>query len=181
MSTASQAAGLTPPAVTKPLLHRSTLGRKYDDMEEINTPRPGKRAKVTFDSNVEVRVMGEWEKAPEFIQEEVRHALDKHVTGDSSIYIQVKDIYGRDKNTEDEPSDITLQNYTAALLSNVSSLNKSRSDLVFAILNSQWLGRQENYIKLYVRFLANLVSAQGLFLADTLQMLVENLTIGKKP
>lgn len=179
MSTVSQAAGLTTPAVTKPLLRRPTLGRKYDDMEEVSTPKSGKRAKVTFDSDVEVRVMGEWEKAPEFIQEEVRRALERHVMGDSSIYVQVKDIYRRYKNSEDEPSDTTLQNYTAALLSNVSSLNKSRSDLVYAVLNSQWLGRQEDYIRLYVRFLANLVSAQGVFLADTLRMLVENLTIGK--
>lgn len=179
MSTVSQAVGLTPSAALKPLLHRPTLGRKNDDMEEISTPRPAKRAKVAFDSDVQVRVMEEWEKAPEFVQEEVRWALENHAIGDNSIYTQLIDIYGRDKRIEEEPSDTVLQNYTAALLSNVSSLNKSCSELVFAVLSSQWLGRQEQYIKLYVRFLANLVSAQGMFLADTLRMLVENLTIGK--
>lgn len=181
MSIVSQAASLTPPTVTKSLLRRPTQGRKYDDMEENDTPRSGKRAKVTFGTDVEIRLTRDWEKAPEYIQEEVRRALDKHVMGDNSYYNRVKDIYGTKKTAKDEASDDVLQSYTAALLSNVSSLNKSCSDLVFAVLNSSWLGRQDEYIRLYIRFLANLVSVQGVFLADTLRMLVENLTIGKWP
>lgn len=157
---------------------RSALVRKRDDKEDTS-PAPEKRAKVTFDSDVKTNVVGRWEKPVELIQQEVRHALGDDSAADNSSYTQVKDVYARNAASEDEPSSGTLQKYTMALMNNVSSLSKSRSELVFAILNSQWLGRQQEYVALYVRFLANLASAQGVFLTDTFRMLVENLTAGK--
>lgn len=122
--------------------------------------------------------MRDWEKAPQLIQEEVRRALEQHALGDASDYDQVKDIYAANSKVEDGPSTSTLRNYTQALLGNVSLLNRSCSSLVHAVLESQWLGRQDNYFILYVRFLANLASAQGVFRADVLRMLVANLAAG---
>lgn len=123
--------------------------------------------------------MEDGEKAPQPIQEEVRCALEQHAQGDSSGYLYVKEIYASKRKIEDEPSTATLRIYTMALLGNVSSLNRSRSDLVHTVLNSKWLGRHEEYATLFVRFAANLVSTQGIFLVDVLQMLVDNLTAGK--
>lgn len=120
--------------------------------------------------------MDDWEKAPQLIQEEVRRAFAKRVGGDSSGYDKLKNVYSPKKDEEDEPSSTVMKNYTVALLSNVSALNKSNSDLVHVILSSEWLGRQEDYVALYVRLLANLASAHGIFLGDAMRMLVDNLT-----
>lgn len=44
------------------------------------------------------------------------------------------------------------------------------------IIRSEWLGRSDDYVSLFTRLLANIVTAQGMFLADVLKMLVDNLT-----
>lgn len=179
MTTFARPPGPPSAVPTKLLPGRHTLIRKRLELEEASSPSSAKKPKVSFNSNVEVRVVGEWEKTPELIQEEVGRALEKQARGDDSSYLEVKDIYSADKTTENEPSTTTLRNYTAALIGSVSLLNKSRSDLVYAILESPWLQRPEEYATIYIRFLANLVSAQGVYLSDALRMLVENLTAGE--
>lgn len=181
MSTAPRALGSAPALTAKQPLRRPTLVRKRDDRDmELDTPpSPGKRAKVSFDPEVQVTVVDEWEKAPEIIREEVRRALEKRALGDKSGYDRVVEIYSAQPTGEDAPSPTTIRNYTVALLGNVSLLNKSVSTLVHALLNSQWLGRDEAYITLYIRLLGNLVSAQAGYLTEVLRMLVDNLTSGK--
>ena len=44
------------------------------------------------------------------------------------------------------------------------------------IIHSEWLGRSDDYVSLFTRLLGNIVTAQGIFLADALRMLVGNLT-----
>lgn len=179
MSTLSRVAKPAPAPVIEPLLRRPNLVRKRNDIEGDTPSSPEKRPKVSFDPNVEVRVMSDWENPPQFIQEEVRRALEQHAQGDDSAYYhQVIEIYAAKSNDEDNPSITTIRNYTQALLGNVSSLDRSCAGLVHAVLESQWLGRQEEYFTLYVRFLANLVSAQRVFLLDVLRMLVGNLAAG---
>lgn len=181
MSTAPRALGSAPALTAKQPLRRPTLVRKRDDtdMEFDTPPIPGKRAKVSFDSEVQVRVVDEWEKAPELIREEVRRALEKRASGDNSGYDRVVEIYTAKSTGEDAPSSTTIRNYTVALLGNVSLLSKSASTLVHALLNSQWLGRDEAYVTLYIRLLGNLLSTQAGYLTDVLRMLVDNLTSGK--
>lgn len=179
MSTIQRPAGPIAAVTPKPLLRRSTLVRKREDDDEAPPSSPGKKARVTFDSDVEVRVVNDWEKAPHLIQEGVRRAFTKRTLGDDSGYDNLKDVYSKKKPNEEELGPATMKNYTIALLANVSALNKSNSDLVHAVLSSDWLGRTEDYVALYVRLLANLVSAQGVFLADVVRMLVNNLTAGK--
>lgn len=179
MSALSPAPRPVPTPLTKPLLRRPPLVRKRDDVEDDSPPSPEKRSKVSFNSNVEVRVLGDWEKAPQLIQEEVRHALEQHALGDNSGYLRVKDVFSVKSKTEDESSNSMLRSYTSALLGNVSSLNRSCSDLVYCVLQTPWLAREDDDVNLYIRFLANLVSAQGVFLADVVRMLTENLTTGR--
>ncbi|KAL8733273.1 MAG: hypothetical protein Q9181_003649 [Wetmoreana brouardii] len=179
MTTATRSVGPTPAPITRKLPPTSTLVRKHEDDEIPDPSSPTKRRRVTFDSDVEVRIVEKWEKSPAVIQESVRRALQNRATGDSTGYDKVKAIYTPEKDKQDEASPTTVKNHTAALLSNVSLLNKSCADLVHAVLGSDWLGRSEDYVHLFVQFLANLVAAQGLFLPEVLRMLVENITTCK--
>ncbi|KAL9124434.1 MAG: hypothetical protein Q9217_006233 [Psora testacea] len=166
----------TLPSTSNTLARRPTLVRKRGDEDDPPPSSPGKRAKVTFSSDVEVQTLRDYEKAPELIQEEVRSAFQKRVLGDSSGYEKIKAVYGKDEDDNDGASSSILRSYTLALLGNSSSLNKSTTDLVWAVLKSEWLGREEEYVSLFTRLLATLVTAQGIFLLDTLRMLVDNLT-----
>ena len=171
------------PALTAPkqIYRRPTLVRKvdetdFDNLRDATPSSPSKKTKVTFDNEVQVRVLDDWEKAPEVVREEVRRALQRHAEGDHAAYDMVKEIYTAGQGEEDAPSTSTLKNYTAALVSNVSALNRSCSSLVHAVLQSEWITKDDNYISVFLRFLGNLVSAQGVFLGDALRMLVEKLT-----
>ena len=177
-STIQRPGGPIAATTPKSLLRRPTLVRKREDDEDIPPSSPGKKAKVTFDSDVEVRVVSDWEKAPHLIQEEVHRAFAKRALGDNSGYDRLKDVYSKKKSSEEEFGPATVKNYTISLLAHVSALNKSTSDLVHAILDSDWLGRTEDYVAVFVRLLANLSSSQGVFLGDVVRMLVNNLTAG---
>ena len=179
MSTVQRPAGPVTASSPKPLHRRPTLVRKRDDDEGAPPSSPTKRAKVTFDTDVEVRVMDDWEKAPALVLEEVRRAFAKRALGDSSDYDKLKDVYSTKKDQEEDLSSTTIRNYTIALTGDVSMLNKSNADLVHLVLQSEWLGRQEDYITVYVRLLANIVSAHSIFLGDAMSMLVSNLTASK--
>lgn len=179
MTTTPRPAGPVLPTA-KPLVRRSTLVRKRDEIESRSSPAPAKRARVAFDEKVEVQKIHDWEKAPEVILEEVRRALQKHAQGEDSGYDELKSIFDSQKKEEQTVSSTTLKSYNMALLSNVSDLNKSCSGLVHAVLNSQWLGRDDDYVRVYMRLMANIVSSQGMFVPELLGMLVENLTGGKR-
>ena len=177
-STIQRPGGSIAAVTPKSLLRRPTLVRKREDDEDAPPSSPGKKPKVTFDSDVEVRVVSDWEKTPHLIQEEVRRAFAKRALGDDSGYDRLKDVYANKERNEEELGPTTIMNYTVSLLANVSVLNKSNSDLVHAIISSDWLGRTEDYVALFVRLLANLSSTQGAFLEDVVRMLVNNLTAG---
>lgn len=178
MTTTPRPAGSTT-AATKPIARRSTLVRKRDESDDTQPSSPTKRAKVTFDDNVKVQDLHEWAKAPGVILEEVRRALQKHGQGDHTGYDALRNVYTAKGGGKNQTSTATLRSYTMALLGNVSALNKNCSDLVYAVLNSEWLGREDDYVRAFMRLMANIVSSQGLFVAEALRMLVGNLTSGK--
>ncbi|KAL8948539.1 MAG: hypothetical protein Q9222_005289 [Ikaeria aurantiellina] len=176
MTTATAPVGTTPVPITKDSTRPSSIIRKRKIDDSLASSSPSKQSRVTFDSDVEVRIVEKWEKSAAVIQDSVRRAIVKHKNGDNAGYDSIKDIYAPRKGEQEEASPTTVKNHTAALLSNVGLLDKSCGDLVHAVLSSGWLGQSEDYIHLFTQFLANLVSAQGLFLPDVLRMLVENLT-----
>lgn len=178
-TTATRPVGPTSSQITTKLAPSSTLVRKRQDDQKLESSSPTKRHRVTFDSDVEVRIVENWEKSPAVIQDAVRRALQSHTTGDDSGYDKVKAIYAPPENGQEHASHMAIRNHTSALLSNVCMLNKNCADLVHSVLTSDWLARSDDYVHLFVQFLANLVSAQGLFLADALRILVENLTTSK--
>jgi RNA polymerase I-specific transcription initiation factor RRN3 len=149
------------------------------DAEADDTPSsPSKKIKVAFSNDVEVRIAEEWEKTPSLIRDEVQRALERHSRGDDSGYEQLMQVFSVDSNSDEAPSSTTIRNYTVALLSNASKLNRSCSGLVRLLLQSPWLGRDDAYVSLFIRFLGNLVSVQGFWLSDVLRMLVENMASG---
>lgn len=172
-----------PTTASKPLPRRPTLSGKVrtrdeadmDDDIDMMSQSPGKKAKVTFDPDVQVQFTDNWEKGPELIREELRRAIERHHLGDSAAYDQTIEIFTTEPTAADAPSPLTLKNHILALTSSVSLLDRSCSGLVHAILDTQWLGREDTFVSSYVRFLGNLVSAQGGYVPAVLSMLVGKL------
>ncbi|KAG8527015.1 uncharacterized protein KY384_008444 [Bacidia gigantensis] len=164
------------PPSSQDLPRRSSLVRRRDDDDDTIPSSPSKRPRVTWDSDVEVRTVGENEKAPELILEEVRIAFRDKASGDWSRYERLKAVYNDTQDNDTQPTPTTLRNYTIALLANVSSLNKTTTDLVRKVISSEWLGRESEYVVLFMRLLGSLNTAQPIFLESSLNMLVENLT-----
>ncbi|KAK2806286.1 hypothetical protein FQN51_007327 [Onygenales sp. PD_10] len=134
------------------------------------------------------------EKSTAMVREEVRRAIQRHLAGDSEAYDRVKEVFTADpKELEDDgspvydlPSHASLKNHLLGLFSNVSALDGSCSGLVHAVVESEWLGRDEGYVKLFVRFLGTLAAARGGYLNTVLKMLVGGLrqvpsNIGRLP
>ena len=182
--TSSPLAGGTKPSITpttaKHLSRRPTLVRKRDetDLDRISEHLPSsptKRARIAFNEDVEVKVMDDdgWDKRREIIREEVGRALQRHASGDSEGYEKLTQVYAAEGPSAELPSNKELKYHTAALLSNVALLNRSCSNLVRAVLRSDWVRRDDDYVSLFTKFLCNLISAQALWLASTLETLVD--------
>jgi RNA polymerase I-specific transcription initiation factor RRN3 len=127
---------------------------------------------VTFSDQVEFSSQ-EQTRAPEEIQLEVRKALAHHGHGEDDEYNELTAIFAARTDSDEAPSPATLRLYTAALASNISLLDRSCSQLVHAVLGSDWLHQDEQYIELFIRMLGGLVSSYGTWLAPTLKMLAE--------
>ena len=175
-------AGPIPSTGPKMPIRGVVRGRKRDNDDRdggIRSPSPEKKRKQSMSlksSDDEY----EADMAPfSLVHEEVCLAFDKHGWSDDSGYDKIKEIYSSKKSPENEISSATLKAYTAALLSNVVRLNRTSSDLVHTVINSQWLGREDEYVKLFTKLLGNLVAQHGMYLGEVVRMLVENLTSGK--
>ncbi|KKZ62175.1 hypothetical protein EMCG_03313 [[Emmonsia] crescens] len=188
----------------------SDMGISSDDEDDENdehaspmtSPPPlKKRARVKFEMDMpnikhqdEKKNNSNAEKSTAMVREEVRRAIQRHLTGDSEAYDRVKEIFTADpKELEDDgspvydvPSPTSLRNHLLGLFSNVSALDGSCSGLVHAVLGSEWLGRDEGYVKLFVRFMGTLAAARGTYLNSVLKVLVHGFRqvgprIGKLP
>ncbi|KKA18246.1 RNA polymerase I specific transcription initiation factor RRN3 superfamily [Rasamsonia emersonii CBS 393.64] len=166
-------------------LSSSPPSSPVSDAGSRDGPAPKKRARVQFESDVEMRHLptaadgDENEKSAAVVREEVRRAIQRHVSGtDSEAYDRIKEIFSIDPKKAEEdgsydvPTHTTLKRHLMGLLSNVAMLDRNCLGLVNAVLGSEWLGRDESYVKLFVRFLGNLAAAQGGYLRSVLKMLV---------
>ncbi|EEP81912.1 conserved hypothetical protein [Uncinocarpus reesii 1704] len=167
--------------------------------DSIETLLPSKkRARVTFEMDIPdkkaygaggVQAIHEnngaavREKSTALVREEVSRAIQRHLVGDSDAYDRLKEIFSVDPKAleldgspvYDLPTHTSLKNHLLGLLSNVSALDSTCSGLVHAVLRSEWLGRDESYVKLFIRFLGTLAAARGGYLTAVLKMLVNNL------
>ncbi|KAJ9483237.1 hypothetical protein VN97_g10169 [Penicillium thymicola] len=161
----------------------SPSSSQADDATEAVPPNK-KRPRVQFDQDVKIHDVASSEKSLALIREEVRAAIHRHVTmSESEGYDRIKGMFSADPTKQDDdsllayesPTHASLRNHLLGLISHVASLDRSCSGLVNAIVNSEWLGRDESYVKLYIRFLGNLAAAQGTFLGPVLKMLATKL------
>ena len=148
-------------------------------IEEIHEPEsPSKKTKFQA-SHHSMSESQPSTRAPPFIQDEVRHAIKRHLIGDDIGYDQIKSAFEPKGSTEERSRDTAIVHYTQALADNVALLHNSCSGLVNAVLHTDWAMRSDEYVGLYMRFLANLLSAKGTFLVDVLRVLADHFTWGE--
>lgn len=136
---------------------------------------PSKRSRVTFDSDVEIVSDDDEDLDPLVLKEQVRRAIQRHSFGEDEKFEYIKTLFAASPVKENAPSTKVLRLHLQALLANVSSLSGSCSSLVYAVINSEWIGRDEAYYALFVRFLGTLIAAQGGYLGMVMNMLVDLL------
>ena len=181
------------PKSSKPTLRRSALSgtiRKSEDAgldaDLISAPpSPKKRARVTFNPEVEEKVLEEYKpkgRSFELVRAEVKRAIESHGRGDSEGYDIIKEVFApRNSSPRDESQEgkEDIKTYLLALTRYSALLNRSCSGLVKAVLACEWMGRDESFVKAYVQFLGNLASAQGAYVGMVLGMLVDYFHGGK--
>lgn len=158
-------------------VHGSKRKHREADGDGVPLASQSKRVRVAFDPDVEVRIVEDWnEKGLDLVREEVRRAIERHSVGDSAAYDQLKQLFTAKPSSEDAPSTALLRKYVVALTGHVNMLNKHSSGLVYALLDCQWLGRDEGFIGLYLRLLGGIMSVHGGYSAAVLKMPVKHFT-----
>ena len=137
---------------------------------------PSKRSRVTFDSDVEIVSADDDEELdPLVVKEQVRRAIERHLFRTDEAYERIKGYFTCSPEKSNAPSTKVLKVHLQALLANVTSLGKDCSDLVNAVLYSEWVGRDDTYYALFVRFLNNLAAAQHGYQSKIMSVLVDLL------
>ncbi|KAI7317369.1 RNA polymerase I-specific transcription initiation factor RRN3 [Hortaea werneckii] len=172
--------GAMPPPPT-PLPKRSTLGLKRDssylDTDDASSlSNTTKKLKVAFDPNVDVRIVDDWtEKSFDLVKEEVRLGVERHLAAgdqrDDSQYIKLLQTLSQDAGSGEAPSGKLLKKYILAIDAKVSSLGEC-GKLAAAVLDLSWVGRDEVFAGLYIRFLTSLATAHSKFIPSIMQSLV---------
>ncbi|KAI0966370.1 RNA polymerase I-specific transcription initiation factor RRN3 [Xylaria arbuscula] len=149
-----------------------------------------KRARVEFDlENIEVHEIGA--RSVEEIRNEIREALYRHAQGQDEDYDVLKQTlqgksasYHDDDDVDEQPIDPVaiakqrqeLKGYFIALTAFSPRLGRSCDGLVRNVLQCEWLGRDDQFAKIYIQFLAALVSTQGPRLTQVLSMIVDKFS-----
>ena len=137
---------------------------------------PSKRSRVTFDSDVEIVSADDDDTlSTDVVTEQVRRAIERHRAGDHTSYDNIRSTFAVPAEKETAPSAHVMKAHLTAVLTNVAGLTKECNSLVNAVLYSEWVGRDDTYYALFVRFLSNLAAAQRGYQAKIMQMLVELL------
>lgn len=178
-----------------PTLPQKSLKR---DASHLSSPAPessqSKKLRVAFDDRVDVRIMDDWTAKPlDLVKDEVRSALEGHLRPaadkDDGAYEQLRMVFisaapsrshdnGAVSSYTEAPSTALLKKYLVALSGRVSDL-KACGKLVHAVLDVNWLGRDDAFVALYVRFLGTLGSAVPGFLRTVLDRIVGHFVEGK--
>ncbi|TRX93188.1 hypothetical protein FHL15_006056 [Xylaria flabelliformis] len=164
-----------------------------DDVSSMDGARSPlrKRVRVEFDlENIEIHEIGA--RSVEEIRNEIRDALDRHAQGEDDEYdllkqtLQGKSVSYHDDDDEEDIDPVTiakqrqeLKGYFIALTAFASRLGRSCDGLVRSVLQCQWLGRDDQFAKIYIQFLAALVSAQGPRLTQVLSMIAEKFSASR--
>ncbi|KAK3067590.1 DNA independent RNA polymerase I transcription factor [Teratosphaeriaceae sp. CCFEE 6253] len=181
VSLASPAGRMLPPPT--PLHTRPALGLKRDSAhldtdDEAGLSSATKRLKVAFSPKVDVRILDDWnEKSFELVKEEVRLGIEQHLAPggrrNDAHYVKLLQLLGQHVGSEEAASSALLKKYLLAINSRVSSLGKC-GKLAVAVLELPWLGRDDVYASLYVRFLMGLATAHSKYIPSIMEKLVSS-------
>lgn len=157
------------------------------DEEATGTPissHPAKRAKtVIFSPHNEIRIIKmepEPQEPLEDVKQSVKRALEEHIRvgGDDTRYSGLKEVFSKSTRKQNKADNDNMKAHLLALTSCASLIGKNCNGLVRAILKIEWLGQEWPFVRVYVDFLANLASAQAVYLADILDTLSDYLSGG---
>ncbi|KAF1813989.1 RNA polymerase I-specific transcription initiation factor RRN3 [Eremomyces bilateralis CBS 781.70] len=184
---------ISPPPSLSPLTRPSkpSLKRKRSilptpaSQEDLLVPQP-KKHRVSFNPQAHIRhiipatrdyddaVKGRpiIEKSLDLVRAEVRRDIERHHGGMSDGFENLTRVLSVPFGDEDCLSDAMVRRHIVALTSMVNRLEKNCSALVYAVLDMDWLGRDESFYDLYKGFLAALVSTQGGYTSGVLRKLV---------
>ncbi|KAK4499032.1 hypothetical protein PRZ48_009544 [Zasmidium cellare] len=174
--------GAMPPPPT-PLPKRPTMSLKRDSSyldtdDEAGLSTTTKRLKVTFNDHPDIHVIQDWnDKSFELVKEEVRIGIQRHLAPDDkrddAQYAKLLQTLGQDVFSGDAPGTILLKKYVMALDGKVTNLGEC-GKLVMAVLDLSWLGRDEEFIDVYTKFLVVLGSTHGKYIAPMMERLVSH-------
>ncbi|RMZ91738.1 hypothetical protein DV736_g1011, partial [Chaetothyriales sp. CBS 134916] len=184
-STAASTAASTPSKPGRPFPPKPrALKRSIHETAPIAIPSsPIKRSRVQFDSDIDILSAddddgGDDDKAnfdPLVVKEQVRRAIERHRYGNDESYDAVRALFTTPPDDRRAPSTIRVRMHVQALLSNVALLSKECSSLVNAVVYSEWIGRDDAFYSLFVKFLTVLAAAQRGFQNRIMEMLVDLL------
>jgi RNA polymerase I-specific transcription initiation factor RRN3 len=160
---------------------KSALKRKHSDITETEDDNSqqsnsSKRTKVQFsDADNKTEIIQAWndDKALALVREEVRRALKRHLDGDSSSYDSLKQLLTTKSSEDDAPSNTSLRRHIIALTGFTNLMGKRSAELVEAVLESEWLGRDGDTVLCYRRLLVNLIATHGGYAQVILGSLVD--------
>jgi len=165
-------------AIATPVAPSIILKRKLaeDDSQAATAVAPTKR--LRFDSALDVKVIGDpAEKDQTAVKEEVRRAIrERELYGESEDYDEIKNIFEEKPGTVNSPTSSLLRKYLQALSYNASSLKGQLSDLVNAVIDTQWLAHDEAFGSVFIRFLGQLGSSHSPYIPNIFKMLVANFS-----
>ena len=171
LASTNRAVDVVAPSVGSGSLKRKNLGASSDT--EIATPNQLKRRRVAFNPEVDVRIVSdENDKSLELVNEEVRRAIEKHAAGEKAAYDLLKGLFREDPKTGSAPLTRLLQKYLIALSNHVHLLDFSCKGLVHAVIDCDWVARNDSFVRSYRAFLHSLLSIQSGFMSTVLQSLI---------
>ena len=159
------------------------LKRSRSDLEAASTSSPQqgqptpKRPRVQFKSENTVHTLPGWDdtKTPSLIKEEVKRALEKQIAGDKSALPSLGEtLVPKEKNAPRLSSKV-LKRYMLAITSLTSLVGRTGAagkDFVQVILQIKWLGRDDEFVRIYQSLLSNLISMYGGYTTVVFQQLV---------
>ncbi|KAI9890780.1 MAG: hypothetical protein M1814_003564 [Vezdaea aestivalis] len=196
------------PALTPPLLPPlpTSLAAEALEASLLHSPRPqpvagipssllasaspNKRQPVDFEdySHIKKRKMeltpcnpGHPPRIPvDLLEIEVREALDSPFKEGNSAYDKVLNVFAAEPGSVEAATPHEQAMYLVQLATQSARFTRSNASLLKAMLNSNWLGRDENYWKMFRNFLNNLITSQGSLVQLVMRHMVESLNLFPK-
>lgn len=138
------------------------LKRSHSDIEATNTSdQPTvKRPRVQFKSENTIHTLKQWDdtKTLSLIKEEVKRALEKKLAHEDTLFNALCDLLSQKPNAVEVLPSKVLKKYLSAIQSLATTVQRTGHALVEAITQISWLGRDEEFVRMYTVLLHSLVS-----------------------